>query len=78
MKVRMTTLECGPAGVYNIGDVREVSADYGALLIAARSAVDITVYEKAVVAPVEVAAVAVEESAVAAAPETRGKLGKRK
>jgi hypothetical protein len=75
MRVKMTTLECGPLGTFNIGDEREVSDSHGAALVAARSAVDVTVYEKAVVVPVEVAAVVVDETAVAPVVENRGKRG---
>jgi len=75
MRIKMTALECGPNGTFNIGDIREVSPAHGAALVAARSAVDITVYEKAVVSPVEVAAVVEVETAVAPVVETRGKRG---
>lgn len=42
MKVKMTTLECGPAGTFHPGDEREVSDEVGRQLVAGNHAVDVS------------------------------------
>lgn len=73
MRIRMLKIECGPAGGFQPGDVREVGAEHGRELVSAGAAIDITprAPERAVVVPPEAAVMAAPEQAIAPPQETR-------
>lgn len=73
MRVRMLKIECGPAGQFHPGAVREVDAEHGRALVAAGAALDISppAPERAVMEPPEAAVIATPEAAIAPAFETR-------
>ena len=73
MRVKMTTVECGPGGNFYPGDEREVSQDHARQLVAGGHAV---------IVPTETAVIKVPETAmmaeveVAALPRTKYKRGR--
>jgi hypothetical protein len=73
MRVKMLTVECGPAGNFYPGDERDVSDEQGRQLVAGKHAVDVTprLVAKAPEAAAETAAVAPQETAAMPAPKRR-------
>lgn len=77
MRVKMLTQECGPAGNFAPGDIRIVSPDHGAQLVAGRHAIPIAdPIETATLSTGEITAPKASELAIGPESETR-KQGRR-